>query len=232
MTDTRRPLILLHGALGSRDTLVDIGNLLEDTYQVHIPDLPSHGSCAEDSGHMSVDIFTDFIDKYIKTHGLGKPDVFGYSLGGYIGLAYALRHPGSLGRIVTLATKYYWSPEIAAREIRMLESDVIEAKVPEFANVLKQRHGDPQWKIVLGKTAQFMTQLGIRPVVTPEIVTRSELQVTIALGSEDNMVTPEESRDIAHALPNGRFRLLSGIPHPIEKIQPEVVAALIRDEFS
>jgi pimeloyl-ACP methyl ester carboxylesterase len=229
MTGPPQSLVLLHGALGTRETLTPVADLLKNQYVVHVPDLPAHGALADDTSAFTIDGFIDFLDAYLSAHQLNQPAVFGYSLGGYIALAYALRHPGKLHSICTLATKYHWSPEIAEREIRMLDPDVIEAKVPQFASVLRLRHGDPRWKALLAGTATLMTQLGAQPVVTPGTVLDCTLPVTIALGTDDKMVSEAESRAIAEALPNAEFRLMPEVPHPIEKVEPGIVAGLIQN---
>jgi hypothetical protein len=45
------------------------------------------------------------------------------------------------------------------------------------------------------------------------------------------MVGREESERAAHALPKGKFQLLEATPHPMEKVDIEVLQAVLRIFF-
>jgi pimeloyl-ACP methyl ester carboxylesterase len=221
-------LILLHGALGNATTMQPIADVLKDQFDVHMPDLPGHGT--QSQGHLpfTVSSLTYFLHAYLKQHQITEPILFGYSLGGYIALHHALFYPGVIRKIITLGTKFYWNPEEAEKQKKLLDAEVIENKVPAFAQVLKERHGEANWKSVLAKTSGMMYQLGQKPLLTPEIVQGISTPVCITLGSEDQMVTQQESIEIAQALPQGEFKVLEGLPHAIEKVPGEALAELIR----
>jgi pimeloyl-ACP methyl ester carboxylesterase len=51
-------------------------------------------------------------------------------MGGYVALKTAVLHPGRIEAIVTLGTKFHWDPENASNEVRMLNPEKIEEKVP------------------------------------------------------------------------------------------------------
>ncbi|HLF62159.1 MAG TPA: hypothetical protein VI603_00295 [Saprospiraceae bacterium] len=53
------------------------------------------------------------------------------------------------------------------------------------------------------------------------------IRVCITVGAEDQMVSQQESKDIAESLPDGKFELLEGLPHAIEKIPGEALASLV-----
>jgi enterochelin esterase-like enzyme len=111
---------------------------------------------------------------------LEKPTVFGYSMGGYVALYLAHSQPTLLGNIITLGTKFEWTPKIAQKEIKMLDAKVIIEKVPKFAEALKTRHGN-DWELLLWKTATMMVDLGNTNALSLEDISLIENHVTIGL---------------------------------------------------
>ena len=69
-------------------------------------------------------------------------DIFGYSMGGYVALWLARFYPDRVGKIFTLGTKLKWNDEEAEKEIKMLNPEKVELKVPAFAQQLAERHGE------------------------------------------------------------------------------------------
>ena len=58
--------------------------------------------------------------------GIGRSDITvspGHSMGGYVALKLALKRPELVDRIITLGTKFNWTPEVAAKEVKMLNPD-------------------------------------------------------------------------------------------------------------
>ena len=90
---TGRPLILLHGGLGSGEMFGPILPTLADHHQVILPDLQGHGRTADIDRPLSVISMADDIAALIDHLGLDRPDVVGYSLGGGVAIHLAARHP-------------------------------------------------------------------------------------------------------------------------------------------
>ena len=85
--------------------------------------------------------------------------LFGYSMGGFIALLSAANGNKKIHSITTLGTKMKWSPRIAENEVKQLNPELIEEKVPAFAKSLEERHGD-HWKDLMRRTADYMVLLG------------------------------------------------------------------------
>ena len=134
-------------------------------------------------------------------------------------------------RVATLGTKFNWNAEIAAKEVKMLSPDAIEQKVPMFAEKLSRDHAPLNWKNVLEGTAKMMLGLGAGNGLSQNDFTKIEHQVLLGLGAEDKMVTLEETIQVANWLPNANLQILEGVPHPLEKADPKVVAQFIKNAF-
>jgi pimeloyl-ACP methyl ester carboxylesterase len=213
------PVLLLHGALGSKSQLDPFKNLLEAQggVTVYAIDFSGHHGMAFREG-FGIEAFSDDILKFLDDHELLTVDIFGYSMGGYVALWFAYCHPQRVSKIITLGTKFDWDPTSAIREVKKMDSEKILEKVPAFARILQQRHAPNDWKQLLQKTSSMMTALGEKPLLGEKILKRISHKVVILLGDQDDMAGLEFSRQVADMLPHGKFLLLENTPHPIEKV--------------
>ena len=95
-----RPLILLHGGLGSGEMFGPILPALAERHQIIAPDLQGHGRTADIDRPIDVRLMADDIAALIEHLGLEEPDVVGYSLGGGVALQTAIKYPAMVRRQV------------------------------------------------------------------------------------------------------------------------------------
>ncbi|MBC7884989.1 MAG: alpha/beta hydrolase [Saprospiraceae bacterium] len=225
------PLLLLHGALGAASQFDTLTEKLKDHFDVHTLDFSGHGKNTYD-GNLTMEILANDILHYMDLYELERCDIFGYSMGGYAAVMMAMEHPDRVHRIMTLGTKWHWDAETATREVKMLDAEKMLEKIPAFAEILRLRHTGQGWKAVLHRTAGLMTHLGYTGGLTENDFSRVHIPVLICLGSDDRMVTREESEASAGWIPQGTFRLLEGVPHPLEKVDMNILAEEIINAFT
>jgi pimeloyl-ACP methyl ester carboxylesterase len=97
---TGRPLILLHGGLGSGEMFGPTLPVLADHHQVIAVDLQGHGRTADIDRPIDFRLMADDIAALIDHLGLDRPDVVGYSLGGGVAFFTAVKYPAKVGRLV------------------------------------------------------------------------------------------------------------------------------------
>src|SRR5207344_3583840 len=95
-----RPLILLHGGLGSGEMFGPILPALAERHQVIAVDLQGHGRTADIDRPIDIRLMADDIAALIDHLGLERPDVVGYSLGGGVAFFTASRHPAKVRKLV------------------------------------------------------------------------------------------------------------------------------------
>ncbi|MFC0531263.1 alpha/beta fold hydrolase [Phytohabitans kaempferiae] len=98
---TGRPLILLHGGLGSGEMFAPILPTLTERHRVILVDLQGHGRTADIDRPIDLRLMADDVAALIDHLGLDRPDVVGYSMGGGVALQVAVRHPEKVGKLVS-----------------------------------------------------------------------------------------------------------------------------------
>ncbi|MDX1907931.1 MAG: alpha/beta hydrolase [Bacteroidia bacterium] len=217
MISFQPPVLLLHGALGSAAQMAPLQALFAPDMQAHTLNFSGHGGRPA-AGPYQIEQFVRDTLAYLDEEGIAVCDIVGYSMGGYVALALAFLAPARVRRIVTLGTKFDWRPETAAAETRMLQPEVVAAKVPRFAALLAERHAPLDWKQVMLETARMLADLGdggALPRACFELIPHPTL---LMLGDRDQMVTLAETQTIADSLPQGHVYQVPDTPHPFEQV--------------
>ncbi len=222
------PLMLLHGALGSPATLAPLAALLAPDFDLHTLAFAGHGGRAVGAATFSLGHFADEVREYLAARVAGPAHVFGYSMGGYAALLAASRAPARFASISTLGTKLDWSPESAAAETRLLDPEKLLAKVPAFAETLRQRHAPADWAAVLRATAALMTAAGAAPPLTAGALVALSVPVQVLVGDADHTAGSAKGLALAARLPRGCVEVLADTPHPLERVNLAELAARIR----
>jgi pimeloyl-ACP methyl ester carboxylesterase len=222
-----KPLILLHGALSSKSQFDGLVPLLHSEAKLAL-DFPGHGSCAlEREEDFSVEGFARSVISTMDQQGIQQADVLGYSMGGYIAIYLCINYPERFNKIITLATKYHWSPEIATSETGKLNPQVLLEKASAFVEQLKELHPATPWETLLERTASFMHQLGRNDYLAVLHLSNIPHQVLVSLGDRDKMVTLDETVKAFKAFPHGQLAVLPDTSHPLERMNLLRLAQLV-----
>jgi pimeloyl-ACP methyl ester carboxylesterase len=230
-TEQDQHLILLHGALGAASQFSDLREALRaldgDRLRIHAMDFEGHGAAASGDRPFRMAHFAENVLDHLDRHRIDRAAIFGYSMGGYVGVRFAATHPGRVDRVMTLGTKFRWTPEVADREARMLDPRRMEEKVPQFARALAARHTGAGWEAVLEQTREMMHALGTASELPDDLLSGIAVPVRIAVGDRDATVTVEESAAVSRTMPAGELEVLPGTPHPLERVSRERLARSI-----
>lgn len=221
-------ILLLHGAIGAKDQLQPLANALKDKYIVHTLNFSGHGGEPFVTEDFSIPLFADEVLKYLQQQKIESINIFGYSMGGYVAMYFAKYQPQMVNKIITLATKYHWDENIASKEVKMLDADIITQKVPAFAEQLRQRHAPNDWKMLLDKTRTMLLQLGQENALQLNEYKNISAECLLLIGDKDKMVTVDETIAVQKALPNAEFRSLPDTSHPIEQVNIPMLAEIIK----
>lgn len=206
---------------------------------VHNVQLPGHGDTPlGDDAAFSIAGFVESLRNSVSAiRAAAGTDsrivVFGYSMGGYVALALEASAPGTFASIITLGTKFAWSPALALRELSRLDPNIIQEKIPRFASILSARHANAGgWKLVLERTGKLLTELGDAPILNRDTLGKVRSTVTVTVGLLDDTVNLEEAIEYASFMPNATARSLADVPHPIEKVPVETISSLVEEALA
>ena len=217
-------LILLHGAIGHKKQLQPLAALLEEHYTVHNLNFSGHGGEAPPENDFSIELFAGEVLQYMNDNNITAASFFGYSMGGYVAMYLSCHFPDRVAKVITLATKYYWDVEVAAKECKMLDANKIEEKLPSFAQYLQQGHAPNDWKTVLSQTRDMLTKMGADNPLKQDDYPLIEIPVLLLLGDRDKMVTLDETINVYRSLPQARMGMLPNTAHPIEQVNPNMLS--------
>jgi pimeloyl-ACP methyl ester carboxylesterase len=224
-----RNLILLHGALGHSSNFEPYEQYLSEYFHVHKILFHGHGGTSIPAEGIRMSDYVEQLHRYCEEHSLQEVDIFGYSMGGYVALAYALQYPSRVSSILTLATKLNWTEEGAIKESKMLNPDMIAEKVPKYAAQMATLHGEEHWKALLPAIAGMMVDLGKQPLLTIENYANINTRVQLMLGDKDVMVTLDETLQASKTIPEALLAVLPNTKHPIEQVRSELLMSLMKD---
>jgi len=145
----RPTLVLVHGGPGSYDHSYfkpDFG-ALTDVAQVVYLDLRDHGRSAwGDATDWTFELCADDIRAFCDALGIVRPIVLGHSMGGFVVILYAARHPAHAGGIVLQSTMARFDLDRLTEGFRRLAGD----RVAELAR--REYDDDPitadEWALV------------------------------------------------------------------------------------
>lgn len=121
-----RCIVLLHGYLESMTIWEEFAYQLTPHARVITLDLPGHGISMIKGEVHSMEMLADTVSAMLEALGVERCTLVGHSMGGYVALAFAERHPEQLEGLVLLhATPNADTPEKA--EDRQREIDAIKA---------------------------------------------------------------------------------------------------------
>jgi len=157
-----RPLVLLHGGLGSIEMFGPNLDALSQNREVIAADLQGHGRTADIDRPLSYELMADDVASLITYLGFTKVDVMGYSLGGEVALQVAIRHPDAVRRLVLVSTAFRrdgWYPEILAAEAQMGPAVADQMKQSPVYQAWASLAPKPEdWPVLLGKLGTLLKQ--------------------------------------------------------------------------
>jgi pimeloyl-ACP methyl ester carboxylesterase len=197
-----RPLILLHGGLGTGAMFGPVIPQLAANHQVITVDLQGHGRTADIDRPLSVQLMADDIAALIRYLNLDKPDVMGYSLGGGVALFTAAKYPELVGRLVVVSA--HVKTDAMPAEMRAQQGQLNAAAVefmkdtPMYQGYVAVAPRPDDFGLLLDKVGQSMAV----PFDYTDVVRGLEVPTLIACGDAD-MAPPSHYVEVFGLLDGG-----------------------------
>lgn len=230
---TGTPLVLMHGTGGHLEAYARNLKALAAHYRVIVYDYPGHGWSTPAKADLEIDDYVDHLTGLLDALGIGRTHLSGESLGGWVAVKFAARHPERVARLIlntpggTMAT-----PEVMER-IRSLSQaaadDPSEERIRARLEWLMADAATVTDELVAVRQAVY-SRLGfatsmrhILCLQDPDIrrrnlVTDAELAAiaapTLVVWTSDDPSGPAKAGlDMAERIPHGEFRLIERAGH-------------------
>ena len=223
----RPTVVLLHGGPGSFDHSYfkpDFARLSTIAQVVYL-DLPGHGRSAwGDPANWSFEVCADDLRAFCDTLGIARPVVYGHSLGGYVAMVYAARHPGHAGALVLQSTTARFDLARIVEGFRRAGGDEV-AEIAERSYIGDRSVTAEEWARCWNLFGPWVPglQQRARTIVNEELnapglelmrgfnvideLARIDCSTLVSVGERDPITQEADAREIVHALPDGSAQL-------------------------
>lgn len=233
------PIVLLHNNRGAADPwqwFVDVSPLPNRFVA------PDQRGCAGTSkpptGYTVWDLAGD-VEASMTALGIERAPVIGCALGASIGLALSASRPDLVSALVMLDSGFPIEPAIVAKSVatlrgvpqdfasraeaeayaRTLPDSLGYSWTPRFTEYFEQTFAaaeadrpDGRWRFRYDKTAMLEATSHLDDDLWPD-VPKVECPVLVAVAEASGIVSVDDARRLAEALPKGRFTVLKDMQH-------------------
>lgn len=223
-----QPLLLLHGANGTAATMQPLVDPLRArvTAPVLALDLLGHGGRPVPE-HFSVEDFAADVIATMDRDGIAQAVLLGYSFGGYIALYLARHHPRRVAGVCTLATKLRFDANTVQHFVHLADPARLSRPGNPRAAQLAQDHHPQDWRRISENNRALFTALGAIPSLTDDDLRAITAPALVISGELDQLVTPQETLEIAGLIPRSEVATFRGFGHPLAAVPLDRVAWLV-----
>ena len=232
----RTPLVLVHGFPLDHHLWDEVVPLLEDTFDVILPDLRGFGESTTIDSPYGMDELASDIAGLLDQLGIQKAAIAGHSMGGYVALAFARLYPNRVSGLGLVSSqvladpperkegRYKSAADVSANGI----GSVVETMTPKFTTDERlqayartsMEHQSPAAYIGALKA------MAERADSTP-LLAALQVPVVVIHGDADSLIPLDRAREVKAALPKAHLVEISGAGHmPMMEAKERTAEAL------
>ncbi len=98
-----KPLIFLHGWLGSWRYWMDCMEALSEQYRTHAFDLWGYGDSDKEAGRYDMDTYLGLLESFMDYMGISQAPLIAHSLGAVIAVHFAQKHPERIPKLALVS---------------------------------------------------------------------------------------------------------------------------------
>ena len=206
---TGQPLVVLHGAYQTIDSMGEVVPALAETRQVIAVELQGHGRTADIDRPLSYEHMADDVAALLRHLEIERADLFGYSMGGAVALQVAIRHPEVVRKLV-VASASYESDHMHAELLEMIPSITPEAFAgsPIEEEYLRIAPNPEDFPTLVAK----LKQLDMEPFAWPPEDIRGISAPTLIIVGDSDAIHLEHAVEMFRLLGGGVMGDLAGLP--------------------
>jgi len=203
-----RPVLVLHGGLGSIELMSFQIRALAKSHFVIAPDSRGHGRSSDSNAPLSYGLMSDDMLGVINQLKLDRVDVVGWSDGAIIGLDLAMRHPNRVNRLVAISANFDVSGLMGSSS----NTESSDTEVPPPPLRYRLLAPDPaHWPMIYRKVVEmWQTQ----PHYTISDLSQIEA-LTLVIAGESDIVRRDHTDQLAKAIPKSQEFIVQGVGHDV-----------------
>ncbi len=237
-------LVMAHGVLMDHRMWAPLVNLLTDRYRVVRFDMLGHGQASDPPGQRTLDDFLGQVDEIITAHSPDPPVLIGFSMGGLIAQAYAVRSAFKLRGLVLMNAVYDRSEteqQTVRTRRRLMHDEGAEGAIGSARErwfSLEERdarsnetEGILEW-IREGDFAPKMKAYEVFATGDRETLGRLgdvNVPALVMTGADDSGSTPRMTRAMAQALPAATCYIAPGQRHMMPVMDAPGIARVLQE---
>ena len=231
------PLVLIHGYPLDRTTWNEIASLLENDFDLILPDLRGMGqSDAVDKMYTVADLASD-VAGLLDHLKVQKAFIAGHSMGGYVALAFVRAYPNRVRGLGMISSQFLADPPERKEGRYKTANDVAEKGISVVVDSMTTKLSvDVRIQAFVREVIQRQKPAGVigslkamaeRPD-SSDLFKSFKFPVVIVHGDADALIPVERGREMKVALPSAHYAELKGAGHMLMMENPKEVAEAMR----
>jgi 3-oxoadipate enol-lactonase len=216
------PLVLLHGFPVDHHLWNEILPLLEDTFDMILPDLRGFGESTTLDSFYTLEDFASDIAGLLDHLGIQKAAIAGHSMGGYIALAFVRLFPERVRGLGLVASQVVADTEERKQGRYNSAAEVVEHGIGSVVEMMTTKftpderlQGYARRSMERQQPAAYIGALKAMAerVDSTPLLSSFNFPVVIVHGDADVLVPIERAREVKAALPQAHLVEISGAGH-------------------
>jgi 3-oxoadipate enol-lactonase len=230
------PLVLVHGYPLDHHLWDEVVPLLEDTFDLIIPDLRGFGESGTVDSFYTMEDYASDLAELLDHLGIQKATIAGHSMGGYVALAFARLFPERVRGLALVSSqvladseerkegRYKSAAEVAEHGI----GSVVETMTPKFTPD-KRLQAFARESMKRQQPAAYIGALKAMAerVDSTPLLSSFHFPVVLIHGDTDQLIPIDRAREVKAALPQAHLVEISGAGHmPMIEAKEQTAGAL------
>lgn len=193
-----KPLIFLHGWLGSWRYWMDSMEALSEGYRAHAFDLWGYGDSDKEAGQYDVDTYLGLLASFMDHMGISRAPLIAHSLGAVIAVRFAREHPERVPKLALV------SAPLAESGLNRgaLLGDSILGRFQQKRQVIHETVVQDMARTAPGAVEQSLASL--KGFSLSSLLPGLDIPILAVYGRKDGLVDPSQAKAFARSNPKVR----------------------------
>jgi len=232
------PLVLLHGFPLDHHLWDDIAPLLEDRFDLILPDLRGFGESTTVDAPYSMDDYASDIAGLLDQLGIQKAVIAGHSMGGYVALAFARLYPARVSGLALISSQVLADPPDRKEGRYKSAADVAEKGIGGVVEAMTSKFTSDARLQTIARSIMEKQKPGAYIGALKAMAERTDstsllstfkFPVMLVHGEADALIPVARAHEVKAALPDSYYVELKDTGHvPMLEAAKETAEALLR----